>query len=846
MKTSMYFKYTSRSLLRGGQRTILAIFCVAVGVMAVVSLQLVGFMLQNSLTTNVRANNGGDIALNASGAPLKPDDLAFFTKLKKSGTLTNYTALMSASGSLSATAHSLQTFGVEAVDPANFPLVSQPDFAQPGNGTFTRLLGRNQVVVTQSFLQRYHKHLGDLLTVYTKTATGSGQTLNVRLAGVITNTGMFAQASNLLLISAQDYLAAAPTALHNYNSVNMTTANQAQTDAATRAINAHFPLTATATATEMLKSQQSSIDTLNKFLEVAGLLALLIGGVGIVNTMQVLLSRRKTEIAMLKTTGYRRRDLYLLFGLEAGLLGLAGGIVGAAAATGMSYIVHGLMQNLGLNITFSLNATIIIGGVVIGGATALIFGLLPIVQAANIRPLNVIREQEKQLASSFKLTFLLVIALSILFCLLATIILKNDLTLGILATYGTLIFLLALSGFFGLVVLIVSKLPVTERFQSRQILLVLTGLVLSAPAFLVLPIFGIGLVAVSLLGLVIGFLPCTWKVNITLALRNLGRRRARTTTTMLALFIGIFSIGLVIALGQDVQTNLSSSLARNTPYNLVATTSGQDTSTLHTRLNSLPGLTSSREDIFTTARPDSINGQSLQQALPTGQDRLPAVAFLSQIEADTPAQNAPPLKISQGRDLNASDAGTNHIIISELLTNGPHMDLKVGDTITYAGADGKTSRTATIVGVIARTSSSATLSKILAPVALVKALSPANPNTNPVFTRKMAPAQSKHTSSVSSEAATVFYMKVAPAQMNAALDALGRIVPNASVQNLTDATASFTQQLNSMLDVLIAVASLSVLAAIIIIANTVALSMLERRRELGILKAVGYTSSTVL
>jgi hypothetical protein len=41
MKTSMYFNYTSRSLIRGGQRTILAIFCVAVGVMAIVALQLV-------------------------------------------------------------------------------------------------------------------------------------------------------------------------------------------------------------------------------------------------------------------------------------------------------------------------------------------------------------------------------------------------------------------------------------------------------------------------------------------------------------------------------------------------------------------------------------------------------------------------------------------------------------------------------------------------------------------------------------------------------------------------------------------------------------------------------------
>src|SRR5207249_832156 len=151
---------------------------------------------------------------------------------------------------------------------------------------------------------------------------GSGQTLHVKIAGVVPNAGMFAQAGNLVLISASDYLAAAPNTLAAYSIVDVTTADQAHTNTAVKAMNAHFPLVSTQTVADVLKQEQSSVDSINKFLEIAGLLALLIGGVGIVNTMQVLLSRRKTEIAMLKTAGYRRGDLYLLFGLEAGLLGL--------------------------------------------------------------------------------------------------------------------------------------------------------------------------------------------------------------------------------------------------------------------------------------------------------------------------------------------------------------------------------------------------------------------------------------------------------------------------------------------------------------------------------------------
>ncbi len=833
MKSSMYFNYPSRSLLRGGQRTILAVFCVAVGVMAVVALQLVGFMLQTSLTTNVRQSNGGDISVTASGAPLKASDLSFFNQLKSAGTISNYTAVISANGALTATATSLQSFGVAAVDPGNFPLVPQPAFVQPNNSTVANLLGNDQVIVTQGFLDKYQKQLGDTLTVYIKTNAGSGQTLLVKIAGVIanTNSGVFTQfaqltqASNLMVISTQDYLASAPAASANYSFVDITTADQVHTDEAVKAINAQFQLASTQTVANVLSSEQSNVDLINKFLEITGLISLLIGGVGIVNTMQVLLSRRKTEIAMLKTAGYHRKDLYLLFGLEAGLLGLIGGIIGSAAAIGVSYIVCGLMQNAGQNVSFLLNPEIIGGGVVIGFATALIFGLMPIVQAANVRPLNVIREQETHGAGSVALTILLGVVLSILFSLMASAILNNNLALGVEATYGTFAFLLVLSAFFSLIVFAVSKLPVPERFQFKQILLILLGVAVSALVYQALPVYGLCLLAASLLGIVVVLLPRSWKVSMKMALRNLGRRRTRTTTTMLALFIGIFGIAVVIGVGQDMQTQIRNTLAQNEPYNLAATTSGSDTGTLQVQLNTIPGLTNNREDPFIQAQPVEINGQSPQNALPTGNDRQQAASFLSEIEGYDLAQNVPSLAILQGRNLNTSDIGTNNVLVSEMLTSSGwlHMNLKPGDTITFASADGKTLKTVTVVGVIAIKSSADTLGKVVAPASLINALSSAHNGVD-----------------------TVFYMKVDPAQVSRALDLLGRIVPNATVLDLTSVAADFIQQLNGIMDMLVGIASLSLIAAVIIIANAIALAMLERKRELGILKSVGYTSGIVL
>ena len=254
-------------------------------------------------------------------------------------------------------------------------------------------------------------------------------------------------------------------------------------------------------------------------------------------------------------------------------------------------------------------------------------------------------------------------------------------------------------------------------------------------------------------------------------------------------------------------------------------TSGKDTTTLQAKLGTVPGLSKTRTDTFTQTIPIAIDGQPLQQALPTGRDRQEAINLLSTMEGYNLSQYSPSSTIVQGRNLNASDAGTNNVVIGDLLTSsGPfQMHLKPGDTITFASMDGKTFRTATVVGVYARSSQSDHVGDVLTSTTTVHALSMAT--TGPT---------------------TVTFMKIDTAQVSNALNTIGHIVPNATVQNLADIGAYIEQMLNNILDVLIAIASLSLIAGVIIIANAVALAMLERRRELGILKSVGYTSSTVL
>jgi ABC-type antimicrobial peptide transport system permease subunit len=178
----------------------------------------------------------------------------------------------------------------------------------------------------------------------------------------------------------------------------------------------------------------------------------------------------------------------------------------------------------------------------------------------------------------------------------------------------------------------------------------------------------------------------------------------------------------------------------------------------------------------------------------------------------------------KGRNLNASDAGTNNVLISANLVNLAPLKghIHVGSTITLASVDGKSIETVTVVGTYQSSGFSLHFGPILTTREAVASLTPAGQST------------------------TIFYMKIDSAKVGKALQTIGNIAPNASVLNFANIGDFINNFIGDILLVLTTIASLSLLAGVIIIANAVALAMLERRRELGILKSVGYTSRTIL
>ena len=147
------------------------------------------------------------------------------------------------------------------------------------------------------------------------------------------------------------------------------------------------------TSEQLLETFQSIFAVVQGVLVGIAAISLLVGGIGIMNTMYTSVIERTKEIGTMKAIGAKNSHVLLLFLLESGLLGLVGGLIGVGIGVGLAKTAE-YVAAVAIG-TELLQASM--SPVILGGALAFSFvigtlsGILPALQASKLKPADALR-----------------------------------------------------------------------------------------------------------------------------------------------------------------------------------------------------------------------------------------------------------------------------------------------------------------------------------------------------------------------------------------------------------------------------------------------------------------------
>jgi len=735
MNVGFSIRYAFRSLLRDGQRTLLAMVCVTFGVMSLVALQQLSAIIDEAFLLSPRMQSGGDLVLSRSDRAITAEDTAGLSDLG----IDAWTGFTRVPAQLLRTTRSGEVIflsSVLAVDPASFPLLGTVRMRD--DAVLRDVLAQpNGAVVTRDLADRLALVSGDSLAL---AGSPGSPPFYLTVAGVAEQTPSRQGGSVLMSL--------ATARQHGFPNLTTIAVRHDAPDSAATALEA-----AGWTASVVpLEPRSDAADIFGFMLAGSGILGLLIGGIGVANTMQVLLARRTDEIATLKALGYQKGHLLRLFGMEALLIGLGGGIAGVALGLALaSGFMHLLMATVPFLLDYRVDVGILAGGVFVGVLTAMIFGLVAIVRASEVRPALLLRGldvpmQQLERAKVFGLYGMLLM----LFGGLSSVVLGSTLQgFGVVA-----------AGLVGLLVL---------------------GLVLGGVLWLVVR------------------LPLPGAPLLRMARRNLRHQPLRVIYGLVALFVGTFAIGfaavtLLNAMGQRSVRSLDLSGLNTYVY-----AERPQEAALTDTLAAL-GATEQRVSYLATVRVGRIDS-TLEAASVTGRIR---------------------------------SAMTGDVTLSDSLGIAPEhaafmpdwqsrrSGLQLGDTLVFATA--LATDTLRFAG---------TYTPAIGPASTIAP-------RNWLVDASVAQHLGGPTAAITLNAA------VPEATLEAATRQLGRAFPSAVVFSSATISEAINRLFLGLFWFVMAVAGLALVAGAVLIANAVGLAMLERQRELGVLKAVGYSSRAVL
>ena len=147
------------------------------------------------------------------------------------------------------------------------------------------------------------------------------------------------------------------------------------------------------TPIQSLQTVQTIINVINIVVLGIAAVSLLVGGIGIANTMFTSVLERTKEIGVMKAIGAQNKDVLAVFVIEAALLGLIGGVVGALIGLGLAVGASGIANAAFGETIFTINVSLplLLGSVVFSLTIGIFSGIIPALQASKLNPVDALR-----------------------------------------------------------------------------------------------------------------------------------------------------------------------------------------------------------------------------------------------------------------------------------------------------------------------------------------------------------------------------------------------------------------------------------------------------------------------
>lgn len=812
-QVSFFIRYALSNMDRNRQRTIFVLFCIAVGVAAVVSLRTLGMMIGDSLASNLQAANRGDMVIRIDEDNVTDDDPLFdvegseelqFATFSKEGIAridqwagdndceimpiyTNNGPYMRVY-----TPNAAGFTMVRFVEPDRYPFYREVTFSDPEDAMLSEVLDDpHSVAVDEKLADELGLQVGDEVQL-----VGAPDPFTVTaIVDPRSETSMIDVLTTVYTFLYVPYQTGLDVFEQMPNVFYVKMPEGTDVEAVARQFRDDFPGTLTTTTGDLRRFNETFSRTLTQAVTVMGLASLLIGGVGIANTMVVVVRRRNLEIAVLKTIGVQGNQIVLLFIAESLIMGLIGSVVGVALGLGLVFALRGVgEQFVTQSLAFAVYPEALGMGLILGVVVTLVFGFLPTFSAGLVRPNRVLRPDDEPVPQAGRLTIVVVlVGLTAVMGIAVGQILDN-LLIGMGIAYATIIILGVIGLVLWLVVWAISRLP---SFGS---------------------------------------------VPVKIAQRSMDGQKGRVASTLLALVAGIFTLNLVAMAAQGlvnlVSTTTEDAIGGNVLVAIYSLEAGEE---LEEMIAALPSVTKFEHDTVYVAEVVAINGDRDVDALVeaarerAGMDEAGGAAavilgeggigeFITEFDMKVLEDDTWPYTIVEGEDIVGENEDRILLEPSVYDSMEAWFDLHPGDTITLQFPGGE-ERTATVMGITNQHDSGFT------------ALSNFRENRAIVLPGFVPEGEIPVPS---------FYVLTIPEEeMDNTLTAVSEVRGTfiVTTDQFTVFMDRFAEQFASLP---LIVAGLALFASSVIIANMVSLATLERRRQIGIMKALGLQAEQVL